>query len=157
MAKSRLSQNSLTSQMMNKFHTFVFSSLLPSLLLHSSISLVSSCTDSESSLTSHVSHTPFLETNEDIVVTWTTLKPTDSSLVEYGREEIDQTAQGTSVKFVDGGSEGREMWIHRVTLSSLQPDTMYSEFLPVCLSCFGDQTECCIVFCYIFCEQLENH
>lgn len=82
-----------------------------------------------SNLIPYVSLTPFLETNEDIVVTWSTLSCTDSSLVWYGRKKIEKAVQGTSVKFVDGGSEHREMWIHRVTLSCLQPDTTYGELI----------------------------
>ncbi|KAK3881900.1 hypothetical protein Pcinc_013699 [Petrolisthes cinctipes] len=70
-------------------------------------------------------HIAIGETNQDIVVTWTTPSPTDSSLVKYGRKKIEQTALGNSLKFVDGGSEHREMWIHRVTLSGLQPDATY--------------------------------
>lgn len=38
---------------------------------------------------------------------------------------MDQVAYGFQTLFVDGGDERREMYIHRVYLSDLDPDTYY--------------------------------
>ncbi|XP_072545878.1 acid phosphatase type 7 isoform X3 [Salminus brasiliensis] len=62
-----------------------------------------------------------------MVITWTTFDKTDS-MVEYnlwGGKLFSQTAKGMSTLFVDGGSEKRKMYIHRVTLSDLSPGSAY--------------------------------
>ena len=61
-----------------------------------------------------------------MVVTWTTFNQTDS-VCHYGTnvQSIDKTAQGHQTKFVDGGRMRRFMFIHRVYLSNLQPNTIY--------------------------------
>ncbi|KAG7269122.1 hypothetical protein CRUP_013386 [Coryphaenoides rupestris] len=62
-----------------------------------------------------------------MVVTWTTYNSTDS-LVEYGRwggRLFNMTAKGSASIFMDSGSEKRQMYIHRVTLSDLKPGSRY--------------------------------
>lgn len=64
-----------------------------------------------------------------MVITWTTFNET-GSLVEYnlwGGKLFSQIAKGNSTVFVDGGSEKREMYIHRVTLEGLRPGAAYGE------------------------------
>lgn len=61
----------------------------------------------------------------DIVVTWSTLNSTTKSVVEYGTDDLTNTATGQSTKFTDGGSLKRSQFIHRVTLSNLKPNTDY--------------------------------
>lgn len=57
-------------------------------------------------------------TASEIVVTWSTRGlPPDaaSSIVEYGLEDhLGQRAEGTAVKFVDGGPKQMSQYIHRV-------------------------------------------
>lgn len=70
------------------------------------------------------------ETSEDMVITWVTPDHINdhyrnSSVVEYGTKDIDSIAIGNATKFIDGGDEKRHMWIHRVTLKGLTPDTRY--------------------------------
>ncbi|XP_066529531.1 acid phosphatase type 7 [Hoplias malabaricus] len=62
-----------------------------------------------------------------MVITWTTVNKTDSA-VEYslwGGKLFSQTAKGNSTVFVDGGSEKRTMYIHRVSLTDLRPGAAY--------------------------------
>ena len=64
---------------------------------------------------------------DEIVVTWVTLSSTNLSVVEYGQQDLDSVAKGTQDVFKDGGSEKRNIYMHRVTLSKLLRDTRYSE------------------------------
>ena len=66
---------------------------------------------------------------DEMVVTWVTLDATNSSIVEYGHRSLDAVAKGIQDVFVDGGSEKRKIYMHRVTLSGLKPSTTYSKFL----------------------------
>ena len=62
-----------------------------------------------------------------MTVTWVTWNDT-MSYVEYSDKnplKLDKTALGHSVKFVDGGPEKREMWIHRVTIENLKANSTY--------------------------------
>ncbi|XP_035388918.1 acid phosphatase type 7 isoform X3 [Electrophorus electricus] len=62
-----------------------------------------------------------------MVITWTTLNATES-IVEYGLwggKLFTQSARGNCTTFVDGGSEKRKIYIHRVTLSELIPGFTY--------------------------------
>lgn len=68
-----------------------------------------------------------IETSKDMVITWTTFTDTPSSVVEFGNAGLTDTATGSSTQFTDGGSEHRNLWMHRVILKDLQPDTMYCE------------------------------
>ncbi|GIX92566.1 acid phosphatase type 7 [Caerostris darwini] len=61
----------------------------------------------------------------EMVVTWTTMDPTNTSTVEYGRVRINQVKTGYVTKFVDGGSLARVLYIHRVVLTDLLPGTNY--------------------------------
>ncbi|KAJ1524563.1 hypothetical protein ONE63_011050 [Megalurothrips usitatus] len=70
-------------------------------------------------------HLAYGDSPNDIVVTWTTYSNCDS-VVEYGVGGFALKAEGSTTKFVDGGSEKRVMFIHRVTLKDLIPDAKYS-------------------------------
>jgi len=63
----------------------------------------------------------------ELVVTWSTVNATSSSLVVVQNEEIGQSTffRGAASLFVDGGKEKRAQWIHRVSLSGLAPTTLY--------------------------------
>lgn len=64
-----------------------------------------------------------------MVVTWTTFNETES-VVEYnewGGKLFTLVAKGNAITFVDGGSEKRRLFIHRVTLSGLKPGSAYGE------------------------------
>ncbi|XP_013772685.2 acid phosphatase type 7-like [Limulus polyphemus] len=61
----------------------------------------------------------------EMVVTWVTMDPTSSSIVEYGEHNLNKSAKGSSTKFVDGGSEKRVFYIHRVVIKNLSPGTLY--------------------------------
>ena len=63
-----------------------------------------------------------------MIVTWVTFDPTANSTVEYGIDNLDNSAVGTSTLFVDGGTEKRKLYIHRVTLKNLKPNQKYSKF-----------------------------
>lgn len=60
-----------------------------------------------------------------MIVTWVTFDPTKGSTVEYGARYLDQTAYGSSTEFIDGGSEKRKMYIHRVIITGLTPGQSY--------------------------------
>ncbi|XP_071535024.1 acid phosphatase type 7 isoform X2 [Panulirus ornatus] len=70
-------------------------------------------------------HIAIGESAQDMVITWTTPSETSLSVVEFGRESLNDSAHGIALSFTDGGSEHRKMWIHRVTLKDLLPDTRY--------------------------------
>ncbi|MCJ8737060.1 hypothetical protein PDJAM_G00019490 [Pangasius djambal] len=62
-----------------------------------------------------------------MVITWTTFDYTES-VVEYGLwggKLFSHTAKGNSTLFTDGGSEKRQMYIHKVTLPELRPGAKY--------------------------------
>lgn len=64
-----------------------------------------------------------------MVITWTTFDYTDS-VVEYGLwggKLFSHTAKGNSTLFIDGGSEKRNMYIHKVTLPELRPGANYGK------------------------------
>lgn len=61
----------------------------------------------------------------EMIVTWVTFDPTNSSVVEYGQNKLSLQASGEATKFVDGGSEKRVLYIHRVCLTNLKPSTFY--------------------------------
>lgn len=66
-------------------------------------------------------------TASEIVVTWSTRSlPPDaaSSIVEYGLDdELSQRAEGTAVKFVDGGPKQMSQYIHRVRTHTQEEDS----------------------------------
>ncbi|XP_076359677.1 acid phosphatase type 7 [Tachypleus tridentatus] len=61
----------------------------------------------------------------EMVVTWVTMDPTSSSIVEYGEYSLNKSTKGSSTKFVDGGSEKRVLYVHRVVVRNLSPGTLY--------------------------------
>ena len=63
-----------------------------------------------------------------MIVTWVTFDPTAISTVEYGIDNLNMSAHGTSTLFVDGGTEKRKIYTHRVTLKNLKPNKKYSKF-----------------------------
>lgn len=68
-----------------------------------------------------------------MVVTWTTPNRTARSVVWFSKKDdlnfLDQTATGNFTALVDGGnSEKRTVYIHRVYLSNLSPDSVYRKF-----------------------------
>ncbi len=63
-----------------------------------------------------------------MTVSWVTMNATSASIVEYGVNELSKSAHGESNKFVDGGSEHRSLYVHKVTLTKLIPEKTYSEY-----------------------------
>ncbi|XP_023231291.1 acid phosphatase type 7-like [Centruroides sculpturatus] len=61
----------------------------------------------------------------EMIVTWVTMNSTNDSIVEYGDMKLDKRAKGMMTKFVDGGSEKRVLYIHRVLLTNLLPNHTY--------------------------------
>ncbi|KAK7074236.1 hypothetical protein SK128_015058 [Halocaridina rubra] len=70
-------------------------------------------------------HIAIGETSHEMVITWLTPSEAPLSLVEYGIGEINRTEEGVAQMFRDGGTEHRVMWIHRVVLQNLIPQTTY--------------------------------
>lgn len=66
-----------------------------------------------------------LESESEIVVTWSTWNNTDESVVKYGINGPILTAFGTSTLFIDGGELHRTQYIHRAKLTNLQPSSKY--------------------------------
>lgn len=64
-----------------------------------------------------------------MTVTWTTFDRTDQSIVGYGKRKIEESVSGYSSKFTDGGFERRSMYIHRATMTNLEPGETYGWFL----------------------------
>jgi len=57
-------------------------------------------------------------------ITWTTMSSAPT-MVEYGINSLVSNATGNETLFTDGGSKKREMYIHRVLLKDLTPNTAY--------------------------------
>uniref|UniRef100_A0A146LGJ9 Purple acid phosphatase n=1 Tax=Lygus hesperus TaxID=30085 RepID=A0A146LGJ9_LYGHE len=72
-------------------------------------------------------HLSYGENEAELFVTWVTHSPTTASpAVQYGVQNINElTTVGNSTKFVDGGWKQRTIYIHRVTLVGLKPNTNY--------------------------------
>lgn len=70
-------------------------------------------------------HLSYGETSNEIVVTWSTFNDTKESIVKYGIGGTILIVKGYAKKFVDGGSKKHLQYIHRVTLSSLTPNSIY--------------------------------
>ncbi|KAK7103367.1 hypothetical protein V1264_018281 [Littorina saxatilis] len=58
-------------------------------------------------------------------VTWVTQDYTSGSTAWYGQDGLEQRADGTVTKFVDGGALHRTMYMHRVKMTGLQPGKRY--------------------------------
>lgn len=60
---------------------------------------------------------------------WVTGNLTDS-VVQYGKSLDDMhAAKGAASKFVDGGTEKRSMFIHKVIIQNLEPNQKYCKYL----------------------------
>ena len=71
-----------------------------------------------------------LDNPRSMVVTWVTFDKTFKSTVWYGTDKLDQVAYGTpshGTLFTDGGPAKRTMYIHRVYINDLKPETLYSK------------------------------
>ena len=66
----------------------------------------------------------------EMMVTWSTFNDTKDSVVEFGFhvEDLSMTATGSRTKFVDGGSEKRTQYIHRVKLTGLKTGSVYCKY-----------------------------
>lgn len=64
-----------------------------------------------------------------MIISWSTVNDSDS-IVQYGLsvKALTLSQQGSSTKFVDGGSEKRTQYIHRVDLKDLLPNTIYCKY-----------------------------
>ncbi|RWS03782.1 iron/zinc purple acid phosphatase-like protein, partial [Dinothrombium tinctorium] len=61
-----------------------------------------------------------------MVLTWVTMCPTKTTIVEYGIGNLESAAKGYETKFVDGGKEKRALYIHRVFLGGLKVGQTYN-------------------------------
>nr|XP_006817248.1 PREDICTED: iron/zinc purple acid phosphatase-like protein-like [Saccoglossus kowalevskii] len=59
------------------------------------------------------------------MVTWSTMTPTDQSIVEYGINTLNIAVNGSSTTFVDGGEAKHTQYIHNVKLTGLNPGQNY--------------------------------
>ncbi len=65
-----------------------------------------------------------------MIVTWSTMNDTKTSVVKYGLTPASLTGQatGTTRRFVDGGLLHRSQYIHTVVITGLTPGQKYSEY-----------------------------
>ncbi|XP_014257280.1 acid phosphatase type 7-like [Cimex lectularius] len=70
-------------------------------------------------------HIAFGDSVSEILITWSTITSTPNSIVEYGVNDLNERAEGSAKRFVDGGPEARAQYIHRVKLTNLRPLTKY--------------------------------
>ncbi|KAK2173036.1 hypothetical protein NP493_909g00016 [Ridgeia piscesae] len=61
----------------------------------------------------------------EMVATWVTDSSTKVSIVEFGLNNLTQVAKGIEEKFVDGGSQKRVLYMHRVKMTGLKPGSQY--------------------------------
>lgn len=64
-------------------------------------------------------------------VTWATLNSTGDAIVQFGQGRTSQSANGSESLFVDGGSEKRHIYMHRVLLTGLVPGKNYGLLLVI--------------------------
>jgi len=69
-------------------------------------------------------HLSYGETEQQMVVTWTTFNITDS-VVEFGTNRLSNVVKGKMKTFYDKGDSNRTWFIHRVTLDNLKPGVKY--------------------------------
>jgi hypothetical protein len=65
-----------------------------------------------------------------MVITWSTKEETSTPFVEFGQQGSEKgwkQVNGSSTKFVDSGSLHSTQYIHRIILTRLVPNTLYSE------------------------------
>ena len=67
----------------------------------------------------------------EMMVMWTTFDPTNESTVQYGEHgaDLNSTANGNMVKFVDGGKEHTVRYMHTAKLTGLKPASKYGKLL----------------------------
>ncbi|XP_005095902.1 acid phosphatase type 7 isoform X2 [Aplysia californica] len=72
-------------------------------------------------------HISYGDLPSQMIITWSTPNKTDLSSVHYGREllHLVNVEEGSSHIFVDGGTEKRSQYIHRVDLKGLTGNTTY--------------------------------
>lgn len=70
----------------------------------------------------------FVDNVHEIIVTWSTWDPTNSSVVQYGIMGLSSEKYGNSTRFVDGGDENRVQYIHKVKLTNLLPEESYCSY-----------------------------
>ncbi|XP_014275508.1 acid phosphatase type 7 [Halyomorpha halys] len=61
----------------------------------------------------------------EMVVTWSTMSAVERATVVFGKTEPTQKVLGYTKLFVDGGKKKRAQFIHRVTVTGLEPATKY--------------------------------
>ena len=64
-----------------------------------------------------------------MIITWVSFDSTSNSTVEYGIDKLNDSVHGNCNLFIDGGSEKRKLYIHRVTLKNLKPNQKYSKLI----------------------------
>lgn len=72
----------------------------------------------------------FAADETEMTVTWLTLNATNLTAVEFGPKSgygvrFTRRILGSMSLFTDGGSERRNLYIHRVTLKNLKPGFVY--------------------------------
>ncbi|XP_075545962.1 acid phosphatase type 7-like [Dermacentor variabilis] len=70
-------------------------------------------------------HLSYGASENERVVTWVTFDRTSPPTVEYGLSGFQETAQGSTTRFKDGGRKKRVLYIHRVLLKDLERGTEY--------------------------------
>lgn len=70
-------------------------------------------------------HISYGSVPSEMMITWVTLDPTNTSTVEYGFSKLNMRKTGNVTKFVDGGINSRVLYIHRVLLTNLIPGSSY--------------------------------
>lgn len=70
-------------------------------------------------------HISYGSVPSEMMITWVTFDPTNTSTVEFGFPKLNRRVSGNFTKFVDGGANKRVLYIHRVLLTQLMPDTEY--------------------------------
>ncbi|BFZ07355.1 hypothetical protein BsWGS_10394 [Bradybaena similaris] len=67
------------------------------------------------------------ETPDQMIIVWNTFNDTNDTRVIFGtNSKLNQLALGTRYQFVDGGSEHRSQYVHKVILKGLTPETDYA-------------------------------
>ena len=79
-------------------------------------------------------HLSYGTSPDQIIVTWVTLDFVNDSVVEYGVHDFKSAATGISEIFVDEGPDRRQINIHRVILSNLLPNKVYSKYFVLGIS-----------------------
>ncbi|XP_059483702.1 acid phosphatase type 7 [Neocloeon triangulifer] len=70
-------------------------------------------------------HISYGDSPSEMIVTWSTVDPTEHSIVEYGIGGLILNTHGRAEVFIDGGKKSRTQFIHTVKLKDLTPGTTY--------------------------------